>query len=476
MDAMCLKFETNDNDLNSAFRIALGDIYGNIYPFRDGLLEKEAPVLLAGLGYDTPWTRDASINTWNCGGLLYPEIGKNTLLSVLEKSDGKIKIGGQYWDCIIWTIGAWWLYLYTGDREFLELSLEAVANSLKYFEKTEFSADLNLFRGPACYGDGVAAYPDIYANVNWSGIDAFPKAHPDLASKTGYGIPMHSLSTNCLYYYAYLLADAMSVELNKAPDPEWKTRAGALKEAVNKHFWMKDKGYYRYLVDPFGGCDHQEGMGHSFAIMFGIADKEKAEQIFRNQYISNAGIPCVWPCFDRYLSPNANSYGRHSGTVWPQVQAFWAEAAAMHGKEDVFSHEFQKLKGVAVRDSSFAEIYHPDTGEVYGGLQECLENNILLWESAKRQTWCATGFIHMVLMGIMGMKFKPDGIVFKPMMVKDVERIDLKYLKYRNMLLNISIEGKGASIVEFMINGKSNCTFCLSADASGQQDIYIKVG
>ena len=102
MDAMCLKFETNDEDLNSAFRIALGDIYGNIYPFRDGLLEKEAPVLLAGLGYDTPWTRDASINTWNCGGLLYPEIGKNTLLSVLEKSDGKVKIGGQYWDCIIW--------------------------------------------------------------------------------------------------------------------------------------------------------------------------------------------------------------------------------------------------------------------------------------------------------------------------------------------------------------------------------------
>ena len=286
---------------------------------------------------------------------------------------------------------------------------------------------------------------------------------------------MHSLSTNCLYYYAYLLAEAMSAELNKAPDRAWKTKAGALKEAINKHFWMEEKGYYRYLVDPFGGCDHQEGMGHSFAIMFGIADKEQAEQIFANQYISNAGIPCVWPCFDRYLSPNTNSYGRHSGTVWPQVQAFWAEAATMHAKEDVFSHEFQKLKGFVVRDSSFAEIYHPDTGEVYGGLQEGFENKINLWDSAKRQTWCATGFIRMVLMDIMGMKFEPDGISFKPMMVKGVEKIDLKYLKYRNMLLNIHIEGKGTRIVEYTINGKPTDNFRSNATVSGEQDIYIKV-
>ncbi|MDO8685105.1 MAG: hypothetical protein Q7J78_00370 [Clostridiales bacterium] len=80
MDAMCLKFETNDYDLNRTFRIALGELYGNIYPYKNGLLDKEVPVILAGLGYNTPWTRDASINTWNCGGLLYPEISKNTLM------------------------------------------------------------------------------------------------------------------------------------------------------------------------------------------------------------------------------------------------------------------------------------------------------------------------------------------------------------------------------------------------------------
>jgi len=475
MDAMCLKFETNDYDLNRTFRIALGEIYGNIYPFKDGLLEEEVPVILAGLGYDTPWTRDAAINTWNCGGLLYPEASKNTLLSVLEKSDGKVKIGGQYWDCIIWTIGAWWLYLYTGDKKFLKLSIEAVANSLKYFEETEFSEDLNLFRGPACYGDGISAYPDIYARINWCGIDEFPKIRPDLAAKVGHGNPMHSLSTNCLYYYAYVLAGCMSVELNEIPDRTWGKKAKALKEAINKHFWLEDKGFYRYLVDPFGGCEHQEGMGHSFAIMFGVADKEQAEKIFKNQYISNAGIPCVWPAFDRYISNYVKSYGRHSGTVWPHIQAFWAEAATIYGKQEIFSHEFQKLKEFALRDSSFYEIYHPDTGEPYGGLQEGLKNNSYPWIPSKCQTWCSTGFIHMVLMNIIGMKFEPKGIEFIPMMVKGVEYIELKYLKYRSMTLNVFIEGRGTRVIEFKINGKPTDSFYMESDALGEQNIYIKV-
>ena len=30
-------------------------------------------MILAGLHYDTPWTRDAAINAWNGGSLMVPE-------------------------------------------------------------------------------------------------------------------------------------------------------------------------------------------------------------------------------------------------------------------------------------------------------------------------------------------------------------------------------------------------------------------
>ena len=62
------KFESRQ--LERVFALAIADMRRNIRPYRAGLLERNEPVLLAGESYDTPWTRDAAINTWNGLGLL----------------------------------------------------------------------------------------------------------------------------------------------------------------------------------------------------------------------------------------------------------------------------------------------------------------------------------------------------------------------------------------------------------------------
>ena len=67
-------FLISDNKkINDAYRLAVANLSANILPFKDGGLETEKPVIIAGLGYVTPWTRDAAINTWNAGGLICPE-------------------------------------------------------------------------------------------------------------------------------------------------------------------------------------------------------------------------------------------------------------------------------------------------------------------------------------------------------------------------------------------------------------------
>ena len=108
---------TDNKTIDKAFRVAVGDLVGNIMLFKGGLLETPTPVILAGLDYNRPWTRDASINSWNGTSLLMPEISRNTLVSVLSDCDDKIRIGGQYWVAIVWASGAWWHYLYTGDKK-----------------------------------------------------------------------------------------------------------------------------------------------------------------------------------------------------------------------------------------------------------------------------------------------------------------------------------------------------------------------
>jgi hypothetical protein len=190
---------TSSSAVNCPVRIALGDLLGNIQPFQDGLLNEPLPVLLAGLNYDTPWTRDAAINVWNSLGSIWPGVARNTLMSVLEYKPGGLRIAGQYWDAIIWTLGAWAYYLSTGDVEFLALADNAIRNSLEHYRLEEFDSHSGLYRkdkanGPAVYGDGVSAYPDRYSPGGTSSILDWVKSNPTQKADRGYGIPMMALS------------------------------------------------------------------------------------------------------------------------------------------------------------------------------------------------------------------------------------------------------------------------------------------
>ncbi len=466
--------QTDNKLINAAFRVAMGDIVGNIQPFQDGLLEQPQPCILAGLEYDTPWTRDTAINVWNGAGLIFPEASRSTLLSVLERSaDGKIRIGGQYWDAIIWVTGAWAYYLYTGDRDMLALAFEATRNSLAHFEATELNPATGLFRGPACYGDGVAAYPDRYAQTGGSSsILAWPGCNPDKVSTPGVGIPMQALSTNCLYYNAYRLMSDLTGELGLPEDPAWAQKAEQLRAAIHQRLWDPQRGMYRYLDDEWGGSDHQEGLGSSFALLLGVAGPDQARKVLANQHITPYGIPCVWPSYARYRR-DPDSFGRHSGTVWPHIQGFWAEAAARAGAIDLFRHELFRLAELAVRDGMFAEIYHPLSGEIYGGLQEGAPD--WQWHSCRRQTWSATAFLRMALMGLVGMDFTPQGIAFCPTLPPGVSRLSLRGLPYRAAILNVTITGTGNQLAEFTLNGHTPERAFLSAQAENEQEIMLKL-
>jgi glycogen debranching enzyme len=481
--------------LDRAFRIALGDLTGNILPYKGGILKHPVPCIMAGLDYDTPWTRDSSINVWNAAALLVPKVAKNTLLSVLMKDEtGQLRIGGQYWDAIIWVTGAWNYYLVTGDKEFLKSAFEVSRNSLFHFEKTEWDKEHQLFRGPACYGDGVGAYPDAYTHTKngSSGIEDWVAANPGLRAKTGFGIPMLALSTNCLYAQAYSIMPLMEKSLGWSHGTDWHSKAVRLKKSIRKNFWMPQKGTFRYLADKLGACEHQEGLGHAFVLLFGICDKKQAASVLKNQHITNAGIPCIWPPFERYRK-NKDHYGRHAGTVWPHIQGFWAEACARAGLTEAFNREMTALAAHADRDSHFAEIYHPDTGKMYGGLQEFVDDpafafyfagldrsaipeyeksHIREWNSCRRQTWSATAFLRMIFQGLCGITFHETGISFHPCVPPETGPVRLVGLPYKTALLDIILTGSGTRISQFKLDGKKRKPFFLPT-AGGRHTVEI---
>jgi glycogen debranching enzyme len=496
---MTLPFlETDHAELNRAFRIALGDIAGNIFPDRAGLMPNEGPCFRAGLDYPQQWTRDNAINTWNGGGLLYPEVGRNSLLAVLGRVDGEVRITGEYWDSIIWAQGAWAYYLFTGDREFLRTAREAVANTLRFFETTEFDERTGLFRGSAAIQDGVAAFPDRYADIPSSGIKFWAQHHPRERVAQGEGLPMMALSTNCIYVGAYRVLGAMAAALGEREDAAWARKADALAAAVRRELWDEARGVFRFFTDPWGGCDRVEGVGHAFAILFGVADATQREAVFRNQHVAPAGLPSVWPSYERYTrytpaEENAlptlgwpdhahnptyaeGAFGRHSGVVWPPLQAFWAEAAARHERADLLGHELLALAKHACRDGHFSEIYHPITGGEYGGVQEHPEGKggMQLWASCARQTWSETAFVRMVLNGVAGAQFAEEGVRFAPVLPAGVTRVRLGGVRYRAAEVEILVSGAGARIVGARVNGVSGAAF-VPASATGPVRVEIEV-
>lgn len=259
----------------------------------------------------------------------------------------------------------------------------------------------------------------------------------------GTGLPMKALSTNALYYAAYRIADRFRKVLGK--QPAHQESAQALKDAVNSRFRNPANGTYRYLLDADDpNPERQEGLGHAFALLSGIVPEEQRTALIKNVHTTPHGIPCVWPQMERYAG-TPGVYARHSGVIWPQVNAAWCSALTACGERELAFHETELLADKAFRDKMFREVYHPDTGLPYGGIQEKgADKGIVEWASCPRQTWAATGFIHMVLRAILGLHADESGLDISPVFPAGCEEIRLDGLHYRNAVLNLRIR-RGAS-------------------------------
>jgi glycogen debranching enzyme len=447
----------SDNPLiNDAFKLAVQTVDINI---RRG-------ILAAGGDYGGEWTRDIAINSGNGVSLLRPKVAEKSLWSVTINKD---TIGHQYWDKIIWVIAACNHYLVTGDKEFLSQAFICSANTMNQLEKTTFDKNYGLFMGPSVFNDGIAAYPEpIYEPNNYSsGV---------LDHKNSYHIKC--LSTNCVYYGAYLALSRMSSFLNENRDVTegYLKKAEILKKNILKNFYNSEKNTFNYLIDQNGKVDNsQEGLGISFAVILKIIDGEKANQLIENAVVSKFGITSITPDFPRY---SKEMPGRHNNIIWPMVNGFFAKAALVAKNYKTYNHELFSLTHLALDEDkgnyNFREIFNPYSGKPDGGYQAWGEERPNYhWESCKFQTWSATAYISMVINGLFGMKFNEKSLSFAPFLPEEIGSIELKDLSYRDSKLNISIKGKGNTIESFMIDGKKQTDYSISSTMQGKHSISI---
>ncbi len=424
------EFRCGDTLLVKAYELAVSTVENNI----DGGL------ITAGGEYGGEWTRDASINAWNAGSLLFPREAENSLWAVTEN---RALIGHQYWDKIIWVHGAWNHYLVTGDEEFLSLAFPCCAATMEQMEESVFDARYGMFKGPSVFNDGISAYeyPVYDGNLVYEGVlENLPTEQ------------IKCLSTNVIYYMAYEDLAKMALKTGDSGLARvYGDKAGALKQAIRTELYDPWSGRLNYLIDQNGDVhEFQEGLGCALAVLSGILDDDEAYRLCGGMHVGKHGLPSVWPDFKRFT---AEKPGRHNNLVWPFVNAFYAQAALQSGHPERFAFELRNLADLAVNKSagSFLEIYNPETGLEDGGWQIEIPRH-----SCKDQTWSATGYIRMIINGLFGVGFEDGYMTVRPdeTVAREFGPCSIKAIPYGKGHVNISLVPAGSKEKGIYVNGR----------------------
>jgi glycogen debranching enzyme len=421
------------------------------------IAEGDAAFLRAGGGYSDPWTRDAAINSWHAASLLSPEVAKYTLRKVCGA--GLIAQDNQWWDQIIWIIGARHHQLVTGDAEFGAEAFRIAAASLDILRRERFDATTGLYRGPALMQDGIAGYPEPpYQPGNPS---SFVLDHP--ASHD-----IRCLSTNAVYAGALGCLEQLAAEAGADPAPYAAQRA-ELVAAINDHLWSDEAERYGYFLGADGLDLHEETAGLALAVEFGIAGAERTAGIVAGIHHEPFGVVNVWPHFERF---DAERPGRHNAICWPMVMGLWGYAASKARYATEFGRTLDDLVGLfrSSGDELF-ELYNATTGAVDGGWQVGRQ-----WESLPDQTWSATALLRLVHEGLFGLEFGTDGITFRPTVPAGYAgEWALQQLRYRGATLDITLRGAGTNIRTFNLDGEPQQAPYLPATLTGPHHVDITV-
>lgn len=392
------------------------------------------------------WTRDISYSIILSMAILQPKVA---MISLKKKvKNGKIiqdtGTGGAYpisTDREIWAVAAWEVYKVTGDEDWLKYIYEVVKNSINDDLHNIHDSQTGMMKGESSFLDWrEQTYP------TWmQPVDIYES---------------ECLGTNAVHFEANTVLSEMAAVLGfKEDETKYKEVASKIKSGINQYLWQEDKGYFgQYL---YGRNDKilspkSEALGEALSVIFKVADKERQQKIISNIPVTPYGISCIYPQI-----PGIPPY--HNNAVWPFVESFWAQASARAGNEESAVKAIASVYRPAALFLTNKENFVAANGD-YAGTQINSSNML----------WSLSGSISLVYKVLFGIQFSADHISFDPFVPKIFNgKRTLNNFKYRNVVLNIEMDGYGNSIKSFSIDGRKSDKYKVSSTLQGNHSIKI---
>ena len=392
------------------------------------------------------WTRDVSYSILLSMAYLHPEASR---ISLQKKVDSMGRIiqdtgSGGAWpvstDREIWSVAAYEVYKVTGDKEWLRFIYPVVKRSLEDDYKSVYDEGTGLAKGETSF------------------IDWREQSHPKWMQCADI-FNTETLSTSIVHSRAWYILGEMAEELGDTETArKAKSQAGRIAQAVNEHLWMPSKGFYgMYLYgrDNLIMNPRAETLGESLAIMWDIANQERAKTITENNPTTPFGVAIFYPQI-------ADMPAYHNNALWPWVASWWAMANAKAGNEAGVMQAIGSVFRPAALFCTNKENFNLDNGDIATRLNS---SNML---------WCLSGNLAITHKILFGVDFRKDTLAFHPFVPKALAGTrTLHNFKYRGATLDITVKGHGDKIKAFKVNGRKQQAFILAEKAHGKLNVEI---
>ena len=383
--------------------------------------------------------------------------------------------GGSYpvsSDRVVWALGAdaTLKYLSAGEQgKFLRQVYPILHDTIEQDRRLVFDTADGLYRGEQSFLDWrEQTYP------GWTKDNVLPIA----MSK--------ALSVNAANYFLLKSAAGYAARLGQNTDATRYTQwAADLKKSINDRFYDSEAGLYStYLLSDGVNAiktHRYDLLGESLAILFGVADHNRAATILKNYPAGPHGAPVVWPQ-DKTLPIY------HNQAIWPFVTAYWIKSARQANDSAAVDAGIRSLEQLAAFNLSNMENFDLVSGHAQVKGQP-LEGPVI---NSRRQLWSVAGYLSMVQDIVFGLETSWEGIRFRPFLTASLrnetfagsDQIELRDFNYRNTRHQVrlhlppkdSAQQGVCPISRIELNGKSvNGDFVASAALldSNQWDIYL---
>jgi glycogen debranching enzyme len=237
--------------------------------------------------------------------------------------------------------------------------------------------------------------------------------------------------------YAFAAYRAMAELGERLGDPRarlWADRAEAVREAVERRFWMEEEGFYGVAIDGDGVLCRSLTSNAGHLLFVGLPSAERAERVAQRllsgAFLTGWGLRTLSSASPRY---NPMSY--HNGTVWPHDTAICAAGMSRYGHRGSAAVVLEHL----FRAASHFDMRLP---ELFCGFTRAPgEPPIAYPVACMPQAWAA-GSVFMVLQACLGLEIdgeRGEITLTRPHLPQGVDRVALWGLQVGDARVDIKL-------------------------------------